>query len=136
MRRDALGSTGDSLPSVTLGNLIAALAILPFVWRELPQMVTPSAAGIFLYLGVIQMGLAYLLFGRGLKTLSAATASLVAMLEPVLNPFWVFLGTGERPGSWSLIGGAVVVGAVAARTWAGGRAQAARPPPPEASLAA
>jgi len=48
----------------------------------------------------------------------AAEASLISMLEPVCNPLWVLLGTGERPGPWSIAGGAVVLGAVALRTLA------------------
>ena len=116
MRRDAAAEHRDSLPSITLGNLLTVLLLLPFVWKEIPQMAVPRSIGIMAYLGIVQMGISYLAFGKGLRTLPAAAASLVAMLEPVLNPLWVFLGTGERPGRWALIGGAVVVGAVALRT--------------------
>ncbi len=43
------------------------------------------------------------------------------MLEPVFNPVWVYLGTGEHPGPWALTGGVVVVGAIALRTLWGAR---------------
>jgi len=44
-------------------------------------------------------------------------ATLIAMLEPVLNPLWVYLGTGETPSRWAILGGALIISAVSARTW-------------------
>jgi drug/metabolite transporter (DMT)-like permease len=126
MRRDAAQGHGDAMPSTVLGNLIACAVALPFAAPALPAIATPAGAFVLLYLGLVQLGLAYFLFTNGLKTVPAAEASLLCMLEPVLNPLWVFLGTGERPGPWALAGGALVVGTVAARAlWrdenAGGR---------------
>ncbi len=115
LRRDARTSGGDAIPSMTLGNLLAAALALPFAWRELSQL-TPGGAVPLVYLGVVQMGLAYILFGKGLRRVPAAEASLLSMLEPLFNPVWVFLGTGERPGPLAIAGGAVVIGAVALRT--------------------
>lgn len=116
LRRDARGGRGDALPSTALGNLIAAAVTLPWALRALPQMVTPRGASMLLYLGVVQLGVAYVLFIRGVRKVEAAEASLLSMLEPVLNPLWVFLGAGERPGPWALLGGVVVVAAVVVRT--------------------
>ena len=65
------------------------------------------------------MGIAYILFVRGLSVVPAAEASLLGMLEPTFNPLWAFLGIGEKPRGWALLGGAVVLIAVAARTVAG-----------------
>jgi DME family drug/metabolite transporter len=115
MRRDAAHGHGDAMPSTVLGNLIACAVALPFAAPALPAIATPAGAFVLLYLGLVQLGLAYFLFTLGLKTVPAAEASLLCMLEPVLNPLWVFLGTGERPGPWALAGGALVVGTVAAR---------------------
>jgi len=53
---------------------------------------------------------------KGLGVVPAAEASLLSMLEPVLSPIWVFIGIGERPTPWALLGGAVVLSAVAGRT--------------------
>ena len=116
-RRDALARPGGTLASTTLGSLIAAAVFLPFAVSELPGLLTPRALGIGLYLGLVQMGLAYILFARGIATTSAASASLVATLEPVLSPLWVMLGTGEKPGSLAMLGGGVVVAAVALRSY-------------------
>jgi drug/metabolite transporter, DME family len=70
---------------------------------------------------VVQLGVAYWLFIRGVRKVPAAEASLISMLEPVLNPVWVLIGTGERPGPWALLGGAVVIAAVVLRTVAPAR---------------
>src|SRR6202048_514336 len=126
MRRDAAHGHGDAMPSTVLGNLIACAVALPFAAPALHAIATPAGAFVLLFLGLVQLGLAYFLFTSGLKTVPAAEASLLCMLEPVLNPLWVFLGTGERPGPWALAGGALVRGTVAARAlWreedAGGR---------------
>lgn len=117
LRRDAATGAGDAMPSTTLGNLIAVVVALPFALGDLSAAFTPRGAAVLLYLGVVQIGVAYLLFNRGVKRVGAAEASLLSMLEPVFNPIWVFLGTGERPGALAIAGGGVVVGAVALRTW-------------------
>jgi DME family drug/metabolite transporter len=64
------------------------------------------------------MGLAYIFFAKGLRNVPASEASLLSMLEPIFNPVWVLLGTGERPGPWALAGGAVVLTAAALRAFA------------------
>jgi drug/metabolite transporter (DMT)-like permease len=116
IRRDARGGQGDALPSMTLGNLLAAAATLPFAWSSVPAMLTGTGVAVLLYLGVVQLGLAYWLFARGVRLVPAAEASLISMLEPVLNPVWVAIFWGERPSVWAVAGGAVVVVAVALRT--------------------
>ncbi|HET7785327.1 MAG TPA: EamA family transporter [Myxococcales bacterium] len=116
LRRDARSGSGDALPATALGNLLAAAATLPFALRALPAMLTPAGAGVLLYLGIVQLGLAYWLFIKGVRRVPAAEASLICMLEPVLNPVWVLIGFGERPGAWAVAGGAIVVGAVVVRT--------------------
>ncbi len=98
------------------GNLLAALVALP-VGLGGPAP-TPLDLALVLYLGVFQLGLAYLCFSRGLLHTPAVEASLLMLLEPVLNPIWTFLVAGERPGPWAMAGGAVVLAATAWRTLA------------------
>ena len=114
LRRDAKEGAGDAIPSTTLGNVFAALGTAPFAGALLH--VSTVGALVLLYLGVMQLGVSYWMFVRGVRRVPAAEASLISMLEPVCNPLWVLLGTGERPGPWSVAGGAVVLGAVALRT--------------------
>ena len=101
----------DAIGAVVLGNLLAALLFAPFALPGL-QATFPQAAGL-LFLGVFQIGIAYLLFNAGMRHLSATASVVVATLEAVLNPVWVFLGVGERPTVWALAGGTVMVAVVA-----------------------
>lgn len=130
LRRDA---TGDAIPSVIVGNLAAAALALPFAWGHLA--LDARGAALILFLGIVQMGISYVLFVTGLRTVRAAEASLLGMLEPVFNPLWAFLGLGERPSAWALLGGAIVLAAVAGRTLFGARAgnapAPATPPSPD-----
>lgn len=69
-----------------------------------------------MYLGVVQIGLAYVFFSYGLKRVLAVEASLIAMIEPVLNPIWVLIGYGEIPTVYAIIGGLIILMAVGTRT--------------------
>jgi drug/metabolite transporter (DMT)-like permease len=96
------------------GNLIAAVVALPLgLGGPAPR---PLDLALILYLGIFQLGLAYALFARGLRDVPAVEASLLVLLEPVLNPIWTFLLAGERPGPWALAGGALILGATVWRT--------------------
>jgi DME family drug/metabolite transporter len=114
LRRDAKSGAGDAIPSTTLGNVFAAVGTVPFAGAL--AHLSGTGVLVLVYLGVMQLGVSYWLFVRGVRHVPAAEASLISMLEPVCNPLWVLLGTGERPGPWSVAGGAVVLGAVALRT--------------------
>jgi drug/metabolite transporter (DMT)-like permease len=105
----------DPQASTALGNLLTVLLTLPFATRDLAQ-VTPTALGVVLYLGTIQVGLAYGIFNRGIRHVPATRAGLVAMLEPALNPVWVLIGAGEIPRPATLIGGGIVLAVVGFRT--------------------
>ncbi len=123
LRRER-GSAAEAV--VTYGNVFAALTLLPFVRHDLA--LAPESALVLGFLGVFQIGGAYALFVAGLKYVTATKASLVGMLEPVSNPIWVFLFLGERPGVYSVLGGAIVLGAIGWRTLGGGTAVAVPPP--------
>jgi len=99
----------SALESVLLGNLFTALIGLPFMFRSMPGV--QSWIGLIL-LGVFQLGLSYVLYSAALKYISALEGILIASIEPILNPLWVFLVMGEKPGPWALIGGAVVLIAI------------------------
>jgi drug/metabolite transporter, DME family len=88
--------------------------------------------GMLVFLGVFQLGLAYALFERGLRETPAVEASLLVLLEPVLNPVWTFLFAGERPGPWALVGGTIILLATAWRTLLGAAPKASPPTREEA----
>jgi drug/metabolite transporter (DMT)-like permease len=96
------------------GNFLAAALTLP-LWSRGP-VPTALDLSLVLYLGVFQLGLAYLLFSWGVRGVPAIEASLLVLLEPVLNPIWTFAIAGERMGPWAIAGGAVVLLATAWRT--------------------
>lgn len=104
---------GSPVESIILGNLIAGAIGLPFMLTSTP----PSAAGFgaLLVLGIFQLGLPYLLYAYSIKRVTALEAVLIPVIEPVLNPVWVLLFLGERPGPLALLGGAIVLGAVVVR---------------------
>jgi|UniRef100_A0A7V3YFA2 drug/metabolite transporter (DMT)-like permease len=104
MQKDA-----EPLQSVFVGNLFAALAGLPFCFGPLPG--GRSLTGLVL-LGTVQIGLSYLLYAQAIRKVRALEASLIPMIEPVLNPLWVFLAFGESPGRFALLGGGVILFAV------------------------
>jgi drug/metabolite transporter (DMT)-like permease len=110
------GGEGTALAAVVAGNLIACVGTLPLALAVTPG---PGAAGagdwaIVVYLGTIQIGLAYLLLTAGLRRVAALESSLLLLVEPVLNPLWAWWLHGERPGGWALAGGALILGATAA----------------------
>ncbi len=107
-RRDAAGT------AVLAGSLIAAVVCLPlsFPWTM------PGAVdlGAVTYLGVVQIGLAYVCMTRGMRNVGAFEASLLLLLEPVASTFWAWLFHGEQPGFWSLTGCLLILAATVART--------------------
>jgi drug/metabolite transporter, DME family len=108
-----------SFGAVVAGNVIACLAALPWAW-PIPALGAADAA-LLLFLGTCQIGLAYICLTEGIRRLPALGASLLLLLEPVLNPVWAWLVHGERPGGWAMAGGAIIISATAAKAWSGAR---------------
>ncbi|MCE9638306.1 MAG: DMT family transporter [Planctomycetes bacterium] len=115
---------GAAAGATVAGNVICFLACLPFAWGA---WTAPGGAGTvhdwaaLAFLGVVQVALAYVCLTRGIRRIPAFEASLLLLLEPVLNPVWAWLVHGERPGGWALTGGALILVATAAHTLAARR---------------
>jgi drug/metabolite transporter (DMT)-like permease len=88
------------------------LTFLPFLVTDSGFTVTPETAGIGLFLGLVQYGLANLCFARGIRTTDAVSASLLFTIEPILAPVWVFLSIGEAPAGTAVAGFICVISAV------------------------
>jgi drug/metabolite transporter (DMT)-like permease len=101
---------GAPAESALIASLAMAVFGFPSIFKE-----TWTATNwlIIAYLGLFQIGLAFVFFTKGIKHIPALEANLVGTLEPVLNPVWVFLFLGERMGTYALLGGLVVLGGVA-----------------------
>lgn len=100
---------GSPLEIVIIGNTFAFLLSWPFFTNLSFDVM--SITGILL-LGIFQLGIAYILFTSGITKVSALDGILIPVLEPLLNPVWVLLGTGEVPGPNALMGGVIVISAV------------------------
>jgi drug/metabolite transporter (DMT)-like permease len=97
------------------GSLMACVACLPLAF-PLPAPRAADLLGVA-YLGVFQIGAAYLLLSRGLRHVPAAAASLILLAEPALSPLWAWIALHESPGFWPLVGGALIIGAATTATW-------------------
>ena len=75
-----------------LNNLVCCLILLPWVGSELS--ISLKEGWIVAVMGVVQMGIPYWLFSKGLEQISVQEASLIVLIEPVLNPIWVALIVG------------------------------------------
>lgn len=108
------------MESIILGNFLSFVIGLPALWSA--PALPPSGWVALTLLGTVQLGLAYLFYAKAIRHVTALEAVLIPVMEPILNPIWVLLAHGERPGSFALLGGAIVLGAVTLRAVASIRA--------------
>ena len=113
------GKGADAISSSFFGQLAAGLIFTPLCFRE-TDFSAPTLLAV-LALGVVQVGLAYILFSEGIRRTPPVTASLITGLEPILNPLWVALFYGETltplsvvGASLSVVGAVIVVGSIVA----------------------
>ena len=98
--------------SVIYGNTLAVLMTAPWGLAAISSLTTHNLTGVA-YLGIIQLGVSYTLFTVGMAHgVRSLDAGIICYIEPVLNPVWVFFVLGERPSSWALLGGAIIIVAV------------------------
>ena len=100
---------GNPAESNLIAFLVTATFGFPFLLKE---TWTVNSWLILAFLGVVQIGFAFIFFTQGIKHIPALEANLIGTLEPVLNPIWVFLFYGESMGRFALLGGLVVLGGV------------------------
>ncbi len=102
--------------AVIYGNFLLALMSAPAGILAIPKLGLLDWFAVT-FLGVVQIGLSYILFIKGVRGgTRPLDASLIGFIEPLLNPVWVFLFVGEQPSRWALLGGAVIIAAIAAHT--------------------
>jgi len=115
LARDGGTDHGPIAAAAACGNLMVFLVCLPGA--------LPFAAGrsvdwlIVIYLGVFQLGLAYVFLSRAITRVPALEASLYLLVEPVLSPVWAWLAHGETPGPMALLGSIVILTATALKSW-------------------
>jgi drug/metabolite transporter (DMT)-like permease len=101
----------DLVPAVMLGGALSCLIALPFA---LPFSSTSRDLVLLAFLGVTQLGLPCVLLVLASRALLAPEIALLGLLEVVLGPLWAWLGAGEMPPGATLLGGMIVLGALAA----------------------
>jgi drug/metabolite transporter (DMT)-like permease len=107
----------DSAAAATVaGNLIAFVVCLPWAIGPASDAVGEDWL-LILYLGIVQIGLAYVFITKAVPYLRALEVSLLLYVEPVLNPIWSWLILGETVGALSIAGGLIILGATAAKAW-------------------
>lgn len=104
----------NPMTSVVLGNIINAVICIPIGFA----VSTPTGGmGYLILLGLFQLGLSYALYSYAVKHVKALQIILLTTLEPLLNPVWVFLVRGEKPGWFAVAGGILVIAVVLWHTW-------------------
>jgi len=118
------GDVGAGAPSLVLplANVIVFATVLLRGDLEVPA--DRSAFRLLAYLGMVQHALPYIFYRRAIQALPAFEVALLTLLEPLLNPLWVFLVRGTTPSRGTLLGGAIVLATVLGHTVA--RARSAR----------
>lgn len=99
------------IPATALAGIFSALWVIPLAQ---PASLTQSEVPVILVMGLVMLPLAFVLMYIGPRYLPAAEVSLMMLLEAILGPLWVWLAVGEDPGVYTLIGGAIVLMALAA----------------------
>lgn len=97
--------------AIILGQGLTFLIGLPFIVRY-GLVFTPTVIVSVLTLGIFQLGISYILYVKASKYCPPLACCLLGALEPLLNPVWVAIFDGERPGIWALIGGVIVVASI------------------------
>jgi drug/metabolite transporter (DMT)-like permease len=106
----------NPLDSMWMSNLLLGLGCIPYYIKATPVWTGMGVFSIF-FLGIAQIGLASCLYSYAVKRIRAVSAMLIAEIEPLLNPVWVFAVTGESPSIFTLYGGAVILAAVILAGW-------------------
>ena len=106
----ASASKLDLIPAVMLGGALSCLIALPFA---LPFGATPRDLALLAFLGVFQLGVPCMLLVLASRALLAPEIALLGLLEVVLGPLWAWLGAGEVPAGSTLLGGMIVLAALA-----------------------
>jgi drug/metabolite transporter (DMT)-like permease len=108
------GGVDAAAGATVAGNLIAFVVCLPWA---LPPSGDGEDWALIVYLGVVQIGLAYILLVAAVRHVPAFEVSLLLLVEPALNPVWAWLVHDETPSAVALAGGALILGATAVKVW-------------------
>ncbi|MCI0448752.1 MAG: DMT family transporter [Chlorobi bacterium] len=100
----------NTLNYVITGNALVAVIASIIIFPNFE--ITVNEGLILVYMGAIQIGISYMIFNEGIKYVSATESMIIATLEAIFNPIWVFIGIGEVPSVYSILGGVIIFGAI------------------------
>ncbi|WBW97816.1 DMT family transporter [Oceanirhabdus sp. W0125-5] len=95
------------------GNLLIFILSLPFLFEA---HISLRDLLYLIILGVFQLGISYILYTSAIKHVSALEGILIPILEPILNPIWVLIFAGEKPGIYSILGSIIILTTITFRT--------------------
>ena len=108
-------SHNTSRDAFMLAQIITAAFGLPFVFL-MKAGVPDGRSLLFLFLlGLLQMGIPNIMYSIGIKKVTALSASLITMIEPLMNPVWVFIFVQEVPTVKCIVGGLIILGFILLR---------------------
>jgi drug/metabolite transporter, DME family len=108
-KKKLAGISEGSLNAVIIGNALVAVICVFLV----PSFsLSSTEVLILLYMGIIQIGISYMIFNEGIKYVSATESMIIATMEAIFNPIWVFLGIGEVPSIYAIAGGLLIMCAI------------------------
>lgn len=103
----------DDISKIGLLNLLMSVVMMIVCWNKITIVGLPVTDWLMLaFLGVFQIGIPYALLFAGIRRVSAFEASVLVMVEPILNPIWVAVFIGEVPTTYSIMGFACIFGGV------------------------
>ncbi|NLN97769.1 MAG: DMT family transporter [Eubacteriaceae bacterium] len=99
-----------------LMNLFMVIIVSLIFHRQVDITQIPGMSWLYLaILGFLQIGISYYIFIKGVRKISASEASVLCLLEPILNPIWVYLFIGEKPTIYTLVGFTVILMGIVSR---------------------
>ncbi len=104
-------SANSNMTGVIIGHTITALIGIPIGVSQ-PLEITPTIVATMIAFGIINTGLATFFYNYAVRNTAPLNCSLIAMLEIILGPFWVFLMLGEVPSVMAFVGGSILMGTI------------------------
>ncbi len=89
-----------------------SIILLPMLWLDSSLSFEPIPWILLIIMGIVQLGLGYVFFAKGIAHISALSANLITTIEPILNPIWVFIFLQEIITWYSILGGLVIIGSI------------------------
>ncbi len=105
----------DLMPAICVGGFLAFLGcgLAGFFFTgQSGFTIDIKSLGLLMLMGPLQLAIPLIFYGKGARHVSAATLSVLSMLDAVLNPLWPWWFVGEVPDRYTIVGGSIILGAV------------------------